>query len=525
MTPMPISESPSKQRRSYLILLTYLAALGMIVLFHWVLDTGILFTHFFYVPIMLSVIWWRKRGLLITLSLVASLALSDILLGDLRGLSDDLLRGAVMIAIAMVVYTLNERAMKNERELAEANRGLERSIAERTDQLRMSNQELKDELRLRIQAEDLLDREKKRLETTLRSIADGVVVTDGAGTVALMNLGAESMTGFTFAEAAGRPMREIALLIDESTGEPISCGHGAEASSGGSDRRTVLVKRSGGRMKVAVSCAPIVMDGVAIGQVAVITDITERERLIEELWQQQHYHSIELLAGGIAHDFGNFLMSLNGNMELLKMTVPDQKGLDRITTVQKASENALGLTRQLMAFSKVGTPSKEGTDIKEALVEVGRFNLAGSAVSLQTQIDPELSEVNMDRTHLSQVVGNIIINAKQAMGGKGTVSIAACNVHVTDSDRLRDGDYVRIEIQDNGPGMPAEVLREVFEPYFTRKKEGAGLGMAITKYTISRHGGLIEASSVLGEGTAFVLHIPAASCQLRPGRPSPSISL
>jgi PAS domain S-box-containing protein len=491
----------------------------LIALFHWVYETGILFTHFFYVPIILSVIWWRKRGLLVALSLVVLLAISDVLHGDVRRLSDDALRGSVMIAIAMVVYTLNERMIGKDRELAEANQGLEEKIAERTGQLKRSNEELKEELRLRNEAESLLDRERKRLETTLRSIADGVVVTDGAGAVAHMNPGAEAMTGFTFSEAVGRPMREVAVLIDETTGEPISCSHGAEVLPEGSERRTVLVKRSGGRMKAAVSCAPIVMDGVVIGQVAVITDITERERLIDELWQQQHYHSIELLAGGIAHDFGNFLMSLNGNLELLKLTVRDQKGQERIETVQKASENALGLTKQLMAFSKVGTPSKEGTDIKETLVEVGRFNLAGSEVSLETQIDPELSEVNMDRTHLSQVVGNIIINAKQAMGGKGNVRITASNVHVSDSDRLRDGDYVRIEVRDDGPGMPAEVLKEVFEPYFTKKKEGAGLGMAITKYTISRHGGLIEAISAPGEGTAFVLHIPAASCQLRPGQP------
>lgn len=521
---MRTGDRASDRTRSALILLSSFMALGMIVVFHWMIESGILFTHFFYVPIILSAIWWRRKGLALTGALVACLIASDALRGDLNGLSEDLLRGAVMCVIAMVTFLLNERALGKEVELAEMNRQLEDRVAERTAQLRRSNEELKGEIDLRKGTEALLDRERRRLEIILRSIVDGVVVADGKGAVTMMNPGAESMTGYAFKEAEGRPLQEIAPLFNELTGEPVVCGEGASGRPEEA-QMTVLVKRSGGRTKVAVSCAPIIMEGESVGRVAVLTDITERERLKEDLWQGQHYHSIELLSGGVAHDFGNFLMSLNGNLELLKTSVQDQKGQDRIAAVQKASDNAHGLTRQLMAFSRVGTPSKDGSDIRDALVEIARFNLAGSDIALETDIDQGLSEVIMDKTHLSQVVGNVVINAKQAMGGKGTVRITARNVHILDSDRLRDGDYVRIDIADDGPGMPPEVLRDVFEPYFTKKKEGAGLGMAITKYSVMKHGGLIEASSRPGGGTTFTLHIPAACCRLPPGGTGSAISL
>jgi PAS domain S-box-containing protein len=521
---MPI-EWPSDRARSVLIAVSILLALAMIVAFHWIIETGILFTHFFYVPILLSVIWWRRRGLAVTLFLIASLLVSDVLMGDARGLSEDLMRGAAMLAIALVTFTLNERAISKEWELEETNRRLEARVAERTASLDMSNQELRDELTLRIRTEGLLDMERRRLEKTLRSIGDGVLVTDRDGAVSLMNPGAEAMTGLAFKEALGRPIDEVVMLQDDSTGERLSLGMGAKALTAGPEQPIVLLKRSGGRARVAVSQARITMEGEAIGHVTVVTDITERERLNDEIWEQQHYRSIEILAGGIAHDFGNFLLSLSGNLELLKDSVQDRKGLERIDNVQKASHNAMGLTRQLMAFSKVGSPSPEGTDIRETLAEVARFNLAGSEIVLETDIDPGLSEVHMDRTHLSQVVGNIIINAKQAMGGKGTIRVRARNVSVMDRDRLRDGDYVRIEIEDDGPGMPEDVLRDVFEPYFTKRKEGAGLGMAITKYCVSKHGGMIEADSELKRGTVFTLHIPAACCQMPPGRRERAISL
>ncbi|OPX61611.1 MAG: hypothetical protein A4E29_00733 [Methanomassiliicoccales archaeon PtaB.Bin134] len=157
-------EWPSDRARSVLIAASILLALAMIVAFHWIIETGILFTHFFYVPILLSVIWWRRRGLAVTLFLIASLLVSDVLMGDARGLSEDLMRGAAMLAIALVTFTLNERAISKEWELEETNRRLEARVAERTASLDMSNQELRDELTLRIRTEGLLDMERRRLK-------------------------------------------------------------------------------------------------------------------------------------------------------------------------------------------------------------------------------------------------------------------------------------------------------------------------------------------------------------------------
>lgn len=179
------------------------------------------------------------------------------------------------------------------------------------------------------------------------------------------------------------------------------------------------------------------------------------------------------MAGGVAHYFGNFLVSLSGNLELLRMNMSNEvKANERINSMERAMENAHGLTKQLMTLSRIGSPSTEGTDIQMALGDLARFNLAGSEIGLELNIDSDLSEVYMNTSHLSQVVGNIIINAKQAMGAKGTVRLMAQNKDVTESERLKDGHYVMIDIIDDGPGMSENVMKNVFEPYFTKRSGG-----------------------------------------------------
>ncbi|MHC1710511.1 MAG: nitrogen regulation protein NR(II) [Methanomassiliicoccales archaeon] len=507
----------SSTLRMAIVFITTAIALELVYIFHWVLGTGIVFTHFFYLPIILSVIWFRKKGLLVALLLVAALNLSDLLRGDLDQLARDLPRGLVMLGIAAVVHVLNERSISSQQQITWTNQNLERMIAERTEELRSSNENLRAELERRTVAETMLAQERNRLEITLRSIGDGVIATDLEDRIVMMNPVAETLTGWSFLEAEGRPLSEVVQLFNDDSGErltsePVLEGRTTRAPSD----CIVLVKRSGGRIRVLDSRAPIVLNGRSIGAVTIISDITERERLKEELWQDQRYHSIELLAGGVAHDFGNFLISLSGNLELLRMNLGNEvKANESISRIERAMQNAHGLTKQLMTFSRIGSPSTEGTDIRTALGEIARFNLAGSEIGLELNIDPDLSEVYMDTSHLSQVVGNIIINAKQAMEAKGTVRLMARNKDVTESDRLKDGHYVMIDIIDDGPGMPEDVVKDVFEPYFTKKMQGAGLGMAITKYIITKHDGTVEVESVLGKGTKFTLYLPAASCQLR----------
>lgn len=502
--------------RMAIVLVTTAIALTFIYTFHWVLGTGMFFTHFFYLPIIISVVWFRRTGLLITLLLVSTLNLSDLLLGDMSALTLDLLRSVVMLGIASATYVLNERSIRSSEQIAWTNQNLENAVIERTEELRASNESLQLELDRRAAAELLLAQERNRLETTLRSIGDGVIVTDLDDGVVMMNPVAEKMTGWSYSEAAGRPLSEVMPLIDDRNGEGVL--HGSSVDDQGEHEPsdcTILVKRSGGRARVIDTRAPIVLNGRSIGAVTVVSDITERERMREELWQSQRHRSIGLLAGGVAHDFGNFLISLSGNLELLRMNFGDQaKAGERIDSIERAMENAKGLTQQLMSFSRIGSPSTEGTDIRTVLGDIARFNLAGSEIVLEPDIAQDLSEVYMVTPHLSQVVGNIIINAKQAMGEKGTVRLIAQNRDVTESDRLKDGHYVIIEIIDDGPGMTEEVVRGVFEPYFTKKKQGTGLGMTITKYIITKHGGAVDVVSAPGEGTRFTIYLPAASCQL-----------
>ncbi|MFC1490518.1 PAS domain S-box protein [Candidatus Latescibacterota bacterium] len=247
-------------------------------------------------------------------------------------------------------------------------------------------------------------------------------------------------------------------------------------------------------------------------------DITEHKQLEEEQAKASKLESIGLLAGGIAHDFNNILASILGNTSLAKLKFDrNSEEYKLLTETENATVNATKLTQQLLTFAKGGAPVKEITEISELIRETTGFSLRGSNVHYRTTIAPDLSNAFVDKGQISQVIRNLVINAKQAMPKGGTIKINAKNVIVTPNDKrsLREGHYIRISVADKGNGISAAHLTKIFDPYYTTKQMGSGLGLATCYSIIRRHDGHIEVKSKVGVGTIFTFYLPASEKKIK----------
>lgn len=242
-------------------------------------------------------------------------------------------------------------------------------------------------------------------------------------------------------------------------------------------------------------------------------DISEKKKYEKELIKAQKIESLGILAGGIAHDFNNLLTGILGNITLAQTLPPGEKLFERLEAAAKASKRAQQLTRQLLTFSRGGDPIKKTASIAGLLNDAVIFALRGSNVIFDLRLAPDLLPIDMDEGQMTQAINNLIINAMQAMPRGGTVHIHGSNFLVGPESRLplKSGRYVKISIRDEGTGIPSENLQKVFDPYFTTKEMGSGLGLATVYSIIRKHDGLVSVQSEVGAGTTFFLYLPAST--------------
>lgn len=243
-------------------------------------------------------------------------------------------------------------------------------------------------------------------------------------------------------------------------------------------------------------------------------DISERKRADQEILRGQKLESLGILAGGIAHDFNNLLTGIIGNISLAQNALePGNKALDRLAAASTASTRAQELTRQLLTFSRGGVPIKKTASIVELLRDSVTFVTRGSKVRCEFSIPENLWPIDMDVGQIHQVINNLVINALQAMPDGGVITVQGANLTVTGSPGvpLKKGDYVRISIKDTGIGIPQEYLQKIFDPYFTTKEKGTGLGLATAYSVIKKHEGLMTVESEVGVGTTFHFYLPACT--------------
>ena len=252
----------------------------------------------------------------------------------------------------------------------------------------------------------------------------------------------------------------------------------------------------------------IFMDRVLV----IFTDITDHDMLQEELLKVQELESLGVLAGGIAHDFNNILTGIMGNISFARMLCEwSEDAAPALDRAEQASLRAADLAKQLLVFARGGHPVKREIDLEKVVAEAASLVLSGSAVKAVLDIVEPLHAVEADEGQINQSLRNIVINALQAMPGGGKLTLRGQNVSLGARNclGLAAGSYVEISISDEGCGIPKENLKKIFDPYFTTKPGGTGLGLATTYAIIAKHNGRVSVASSAGHGTTFSIHLPS----------------
>jgi len=385
-----------------------------------------------------------------------------------------------------------------EEQLAQHREHLETLVSERTQELRTLSE---------------------RLQVIIHSLVEGIIAVDAGGRVTLMNPAAETFTGWSWREGAGRGLREIlrleneksrAILPDSAVLQPM-----ADRTRPAPRLVAWLQPRAGTARLVSVNASCLVgVAGAVGGSVIIIRDISIERKIEEQNLRNQKLESLGLLAGGIAHDFNNLLMVMLGNISLARQELPAGSPITAVLEcAEGACHRARGLSTQLLTFARGGTPVKKKLRLEAPVREAAELALHGSLVTLKVQAARPLDLVEADEGQLAQAVNNLVLNAKQAMPDGGRVMLALDNVLLTEADQLpmAPGRYVRLAIEDTGAGIPPEHLSRIFDPYFTTKKTGSGLGLTSVHSIVTQHGGHVAVSSPPGKGACFTIHLPAAS--------------
>jgi PAS domain S-box-containing protein len=365
-------------------------------------------------------------------------------------------------------------------------------------------------------AEEALAEERERLAVILRAMNEAVITTDTAGCVEFLNPAAIALLELPANGAKGRPAEELCRLESSRTGQPVALPVGRVARTGlvaDLPAQTHLVAPSGRRRVVEGRCAPIrAADSKVVGTVLVVRDVTEQDRLEQELVRATRLESVGVLAGGIAHDFNNILTAVMGNLALAQLDVASDSpaGLS-LRSAEKAALRARDLTQQLLTFAKGGEPLRAAVQLETVLREVTSFALSGSQVRAHFDLAPNLWPADADKGQIGRVVQNLVLNAVQAMPRGGSLRVVARNDEVGDATLpgLTAGSYIQIAISDTGIGIRPENLSRIFDPYFTTKDTGSGLGLAAVYSIIKKHHGHIDVESQVGQGTTFRLWLPA----------------
>jgi two-component system, cell cycle sensor histidine kinase and response regulator CckA len=358
----------------------------------------------------------------------------------------------------------------------------------------------------------------EHLATLLCEMHEAVLMVDAQGQVVFLNAVGERLLGLQAAQIVGRPSGEIFRLVhrlSNAAGEsPIDRALAFGDVSPLNDEFSIECGPAGRLLPIVYSCRPVgSADGRIAGAVVVFRNPEEMSLTPEELIRANRFEALGQLAGGIAHDFNNLLTTILGGVSLAKDN-HDSTGLENS---ERACLAAKALSKQLLTFSKGGTTVRQIIKPGELLADAVRLSSAGSAVKTTLDLPADLGTVCADRAQLLQVFQNLIINAIQAMpAGQGNIWITAGNVALTEGQiaPLAAGDYVAIEVRDNGSGIKPELLAKIFDPFFTTKQSGTGLGLATVLSIIKRHGGQLGVDSELGVGTTFTVFLPRASDEI-----------
>jgi PAS domain S-box-containing protein len=411
-------------------------------------------------------------------------------------------------AIARLALTLKQTAKlvdKQREDLRAAHAELEGRVEERTAQLQEAVEDLRKSNQIR--------------EAVVQSSPLAIWALDLDGKVMFWNPAAERIFGWTEAEVIGKPLPIIPEEHRPEHEEWLELYRKGESLVGVERTR---VRKDGARIDVSISTAPLRDSlGRISGTIAIDSDITQRRVLEEQFRQSQKLEAVGRLAGGVAHDFNNLLTVIMGYVEMLIMEASDQPELvDYAQEVQYAAGRASALTSQLLAFSRRQISQPKVLDLNDIVTHSMKLlrRVIGEDIEIATHLDPQLAQVKADPIHIDQVIMNLVVNARDAMGHGGRLTIDTGNVmldehYVGRHIGVKPGPYVMLAISDTGTGMSDETKSRLFEPFFTTKDpgKGTGLGLSIVYGIVKQNAGEIMVYSEPGRGTSFKIYLPAAS--------------
>ncbi|MDG1241163.1 MAG: response regulator [Opitutae bacterium] len=358
-----------------------------------------------------------------------------------------------------------------------------------------------------------LQQEMERLAVTLDSIADAVIAVKPNSEIERMNQAAVKLIGMSLESARSQRLGDVLKLRHPLTGklitDPVSVFIAEEITP---ELGISLETDDGAEILVSVEMRCILEgDSSHHGCVFVLRDMTSHKNAEKELFRTEKLQSISLLAGGIAHDLNNILTAVVGNISMVRMEMDEADvSSKKLLLAEKAALQATSLTQQLLSFSKGGTPLLESTTIDQLVEDSAQLILRGSNVKCEVHKDDHLWSVDADKGQISQVVNNLIINADQAMPEGGIIRLDLTCERVSSGEipSLAPGDYVCIAVQDHGGGITPDNLQRIFDPYFTTKQNGNGLGLASSYSIMKSHHGLMTVESVVAAGSTFKVYLP-----------------
>lgn len=427
-------------------------------------------------------------------------------------------------SISIPYYLVREGEVYPMKELVDRNRFLEELIAERTIQLSEANEKLlrtNEELAREIaghkQAEEALRQSETYYRLLTEDASDVVWKLDNEYRFTYISPADERLRGYRADEVIGHHVFE---MLDEEGIASLkkTARQRQEAEQHGTRTGTLTFEaqhrcKDGRWLWAEINSTPEHdAHGTIIGYHGITREITERKEREKELLKIEQLESLGALAGGIAHDFNNILTGIMGNISIAQMFLEDtHKSYKPLAEAEKASVRAGELAHQLLTFARGGEPVKKVVSLQHLMNETVSLVLSGSNVKGTIEIPDSIHAIEADEGQMSQVFHNIIINATQAMPGGGTLTVTAKNETLDNANtmNLPRGSYVRLSFADQGCGISDGDLTKIFNPYFTTKSTGNGLGLASVHSIVSRHGGHIGASSVPGKGTTFTIHLPS----------------
>jgi len=357
--------------------------------------------------------------------------------------------------------------------------------------------------------EDALRTSEEKYRRVVDNANEAIFVAQN-GILKFANLRAMQISGYSEEELTSKPFIEFVFQDDR---QMVAERHQRRLQ--GEDLTNSYVARIINKQMdvrwVELNIVPIVWEGNP-ATLNFMEDITDKRKMEDDLLRVQKLESIGILAGGIAHDFNNILTGIMGNVSLARMLInTGEKAFERLTVAESACLQAKKLTQQLLTFSKGGVPIIKPTLIKELLIESSNFVLRGANTKCEFSIPDNIWNAEVDAGQIGQVISNLIINADQAMQEGGTINVLAENVILEEKNTLtlNGGEYIKITIEDHGIGIPEENLKKIFDPYFTTKQKGNGLGLAIVYSIVRKHNGQTIVESQLGIGTKFQIYLPA----------------